>query len=134
MEEVLKFLSENHTFYFATVDDNKPKVRPLGFFMAYEDKLYFGIGKQKQSYQQILENPYVELSTASAKGEWIRISGKVKIDERKEVQEKAFETLPMLKALYNEETGHKLGVFYLEEATAEIADMAGGFKKIPLSS
>jgi len=134
VEEVLKFLSENHTFYFATVDDNKPKVRPLGFFMAYEDKLYFGIGKQKQSYQQILENPYVELSTASAKGEWIRISGKVKIDERKEVQEKAFETLPMLKALYNEETGHKLGVFYLEEATAEIADMAGGFKKIPLSS
>lgn len=134
MEEVLKFLNENHTFYFATVDDNKPKVRPLGFFMAYEDKLYFGIGKQKQSYQQILENPYVELSTASAKGEWIRISGKVKIDERKEVQEKAFETLPMLKALYNEETGHKLGVFYLEEATAEIADMAGGFKKIPLSS
>jgi len=134
VEEVLKFLNENHTFYFATVDDNKPKVRPLGFFMAYEDKLYFGIGKQKQSYQQILENPYVELSTASAKGEWIRISGKVKIDERKEVQEKAFETLPMLKALYNEETGHKLGVFYLEEATAEIADMAGGFKKIPLSS
>lgn len=133
MEEVLKFLNENHTFYFATVDDNKPKVRPLGFFMPYEDKLYFGIGKQKQSYQQILKNPYIELSTASAKGEWIRISGKVKIDERKEVLEKAFETLPMLTTLYSEETGHKLGVFYLEEATAEIADMAGGFKKIPLS-
>ena len=65
--------------------------------MAYEDKLYFGIGKQKQSYQQILANPYIELSPASAKGEWIRISGKVKIDERKEAQEKAFETLPMLK-------------------------------------
>ena len=134
MEEVLKFLNENHTFYFATVDDNKPKVRPLGFFMAYEDKLYFGIGKQKQSYQQILANPYIELSTASAKGEWIRINGKVKIDERKEVLERAFETLPMLKTLYAEETGHTLGIFYLEGATAEIADMAGGFKKISLSS
>ncbi|HBP62841.1 MAG TPA: pyridoxamine 5-phosphate oxidase [Desulfosporosinus sp.] len=133
MEEVLKFLKENRTFYFATVDNNKPKVRPLGFFMAYENKLYFGIGKQKQSYQQILANPYIEISTASAKGEWIRISGKVKIDERKETQEKAFETLPMLKKLYNEETGNTLGIFYLEEATAEIADMAGGFKKITLS-
>ena len=133
MEEVLKFLKENRTFYFATVDNNKPKVRPLGFFMAYEDKLYFGIGKQKQSYQQILANPYIEISTASAKGEWIRISGKVKIDERKEALEKAFETLPMLKKLYNEETGNTLGVFYLEEASAEIADMAGSFKKINLS-
>jgi len=133
VEEVLKFLKENRTFYFATVDNNKPKVRPLGFFMAYEDKLYFGIGKQKQSYQQILANPYIEISTASAKGEWIRISGKVKIDERKEALEKAFETLPMLKKLYNEETGNTLGVFYLEEASAEIADMAGSFKKINLS-
>ena len=133
MEEVLKFLKENRTFYFATVDNNKPKVRPLGFFMAYENKLYFGIGKQKKSYHQILANPYIELSTASAKGEWIRISGKVKIDERKEAQEKAFETLPMLNKLYNEETGNTLGIFYLEEATAEIADMSGGFKKIILS-
>ena len=99
MEEVLKFLKENRTFYFATVDNNKPKVRPLGFFKAYENKLYFGIGKQKQSYQQILANPYIEISTASAKGEWIRISGKVKIDERKETQEKAFRNVAYVKKI-----------------------------------
>lgn len=133
MEEVLKFLTENHTFYFATVDGNKPKVRPLGFFMDYENKLYFGIGKHKQSYQQIQANPYVEISTASPKGEWIRINGKVAFDERKELLEKVFATMPRLKELYNEKTGHTLGLFYLEEATAEIADMTGGFKKISLS-
>jgi uncharacterized pyridoxamine 5'-phosphate oxidase family protein len=41
--------------------------------------------------------------------------------------------MPRLKNMYNEETGNKLGIFYLEEAAAEIADMAGNFKKISLS-
>jgi uncharacterized pyridoxamine 5'-phosphate oxidase family protein len=57
LEEVLQFLTDNKPFYFATIDGNKPKVRPLGFFMNYENKLYFGIGKHKQAYQQILANP-----------------------------------------------------------------------------
>ncbi len=133
MEEVLKFLSENNPFYFATVDGAKPKVRPFGFFMCYENKLYFGAGKHKKSYQQILANPYVEISTTSAKGEWIRINGKAVVDDRENALEKAFETLPRLKEIYNEKTGYKMGLFYLEEATAEIADSTGGFKKITLS-
>lgn len=133
MEEVLKFLSDNPTFYFATVDGDQPKVRPFGFFMGYEDKLYFSIGKHKLSYQQILANPYVEVCTASAKGEWIRINGKVVFDERPATLEKVFETMPRLKKLYNEKTGHTLSVFYLDQATAEIADLNGGFKKMSLS-
>jgi uncharacterized pyridoxamine 5'-phosphate oxidase family protein len=41
--------------------------------------------------------------------------------------------MPRLKDMYNEKTGQMLGLFYLEEATAEIADMTGNFKKISLS-
>jgi uncharacterized pyridoxamine 5'-phosphate oxidase family protein len=40
MNEVLKFLNDNHTFYLATVDGNLPKVRPFGFVMEFEGKLY----------------------------------------------------------------------------------------------
>jgi uncharacterized pyridoxamine 5'-phosphate oxidase family protein len=134
LEEVLKFLSENNPFYFATVDGDKPKVRPFGFFMYYENKLYFGAGKHKESYRQILANPYVEICTASAKGEWLRINGRAVIDNREETLEKAFATLPRLKEIYNEKTGFTLGLFFLEEATAEFADMTGGFKKISLSN
>jgi uncharacterized pyridoxamine 5'-phosphate oxidase family protein len=133
MEEVLNFLTANRTFYFATVDGDKPKVRPLGFFMNFEGKLYFGIGKHKQSYRQIKVNPYVEICTASPEGQWIRINGKVVFDEKPETLEKAFATMPLLKDMYNEKTGQKLGLFYLEEATAELADMTGNFKKIALS-
>lgn len=31
MNEVLKFLTDNPTFYIATVDGDKPRVRPFGF-------------------------------------------------------------------------------------------------------
>ncbi len=132
MEEVLKYLGENSIFYLATVADNKPKVRPIGFFMGYENRLYFGIGKHKQSYQQIIANPYVEICTASAKGDWIRISGTANIDERMSTIEKVFETMPTLRNLYNEKSGLTMAPFYLEEATAEIADLSGNFKKIAL--
>jgi uncharacterized pyridoxamine 5'-phosphate oxidase family protein len=39
------FIKENPTFYFATVDGDKPKVRPFGFFIKFNGKLYFGMGK-----------------------------------------------------------------------------------------
>lgn len=130
MEEVLKFLGDNQVFYFATVDGDKPKVRPFGFFMAYENKLYFGMGKHKQSYRQVAANPYVEISTANAKGEWIRISGKAVFDERPETIAHVFATMPSLNAIYNEENGRVMAPFYLEEAVAEIADFQGNFKKI----
>ncbi|WP_237673053.1 pyridoxamine 5'-phosphate oxidase family protein [Clostridioides difficile] len=51
MEKIMNFLKENSTFYFATVEDSKPRVRPFGFIMDYEGKLYFGIEKYKTSYK-----------------------------------------------------------------------------------
>lgn len=71
----MNFFKENSTFYFATVEDNKPRVRPFGFIMDYEGKLYFGIVKYKTSYKQLLVNPNVEISTTSKVGKWIRIKG-----------------------------------------------------------
>lgn len=132
MEKVLEFLSANKVMYFATEEGNKPKVRPFGFFMEFEGKLYFGIGKHKQAYKQILANENVEVCTSSPQGQWIRISGKVKTDDRDEALKKAFETMPPLKDLYNEQTGAKLGLVYLDGGIAEIADMQGGFEQIVL--
>ncbi|MEN6326760.1 MAG: pyridoxamine 5'-phosphate oxidase family protein [Syntrophomonas sp.] len=133
MEEVLKFLSDNPTFFVATVDGDKPRVRPFGFFMAYENHLYFGVGSHKKACQQMRANPYVEISTASAKGEWIRISGKAVFDERPETISRVMQSMPTLKSIYNEISGLKIAPFYLEQARAEIADFNGNFKEIVLS-
>ena len=36
MQEVLDFLMENKIFYVATIDGDKPKIRPFGFVMEFE--------------------------------------------------------------------------------------------------
>ncbi len=133
MEEVLSFLTENPTFYFATVDGDLPRVRPFGFVMKYEGRLYFSMGHHKEVYKQLLVNPHVEICTTNKDNAWIRLRGKAVFDAREEVAEKVFETMPELKNIYNEKTGFTLAVCYLEDAEAEITDMTGGFKKIALS-
>ncbi|MBC3805309.1 pyridoxamine 5-phosphate oxidase [Acetobacterium fimetarium] len=130
MEEVLSFLQENSPFYLASVDGTTPKVRPLGFCMGVDGKIYFGIGTFKPSYAQLTANAAVEISTTSKTMEWIRLRGTAVFDESAAVTAKAFEVMPNLKAMYNEETGRTLGLFYLKDAVAEIADMKGGFKEI----
>lgn len=132
MEKVIQFLKENPVFYFATVDEGRPKVRPFGFSMLYNGKLYFGIGTHKKTFQQILKVPNVEICTCSKDQEWIRIHGEACIDDSSEAQMKAFETMPLLKQIYNDTTGQKLGMVYLKNAVAEIADMKGNFEEIKL--
>ncbi len=132
MDEVLAFLKENPTFYFATVEGNLPRVRPFGFVMKYEGKLYFTMGDHKKVYKQLLANPNVEICTTNKDDAWIRIRGKAVFDTREEVAKKVFETMPDLEKIYNEETGFKLAACYLKDAEAEIMDTNGGFKKITL--
>lgn len=128
MEKILTFLQETEVFYYATVDGDKPRVRPFGFFMEYEGKLYFGMGKHKQSYAQTLANPNVEIATTNSKGQWLRIRGTAVFDERQEVMDKVLATAPTLKELYNEKTGQTFGNFYIKDGVAEIADMDGNFE------
>jgi uncharacterized pyridoxamine 5'-phosphate oxidase family protein len=130
MDKILSFLKENPTFYFATVEDNKPRVRPFGFVMEWEGRLYFGMGQHKASFQQLLVNPNVEVCTASAKGEWIRIKGTAVLDDSQTALDHAFQTMPFLTDIYNEKTGLKMGLWYLENIDAELADMKGHFEKI----
>lgn len=101
-------------FYFATVEDNQPRVRPFGFTMLFEDKVYFGVGTHKATYKQLLENPYCELCTFKD-GTFMRVRGKAVFDDRPEVQEYMYQEGPFLKKTYNEETGLHHICFYLDE-------------------
>lgn len=132
MERVLNYLKENPVFYFATVEGDEPKVRPFGFYMGYEGKLYFAVGDFKPTYRQLQGNPKFEVSTAAKDYTWIRIKGKAVFDSRSEVLEKVFETTPMLKDMYGKEGGPSLAVFYVEDGEAVIADMKGNQTVITL--
>lgn len=49
IQKIYDYLKECNGFFFASCDGDKPRVRPFGFMMIFEDKLYFGMGTHKES-------------------------------------------------------------------------------------
>lgn len=114
-------LTKAEEFYLATVDGDRPKVRPLGFHLLYEDKIYFGVGTFKEVYKQMQANPNVEI--AAWDGEhFLRYYGTADLSKNDEVVEKAFKLMPEIAEAYKA-NGWEMGVFFLNDATAEIRNM-----------
>ena len=129
-EEIMQFLKDNPTFYLATVDGYLPRVRPLGFAMWYNGHLCLGIGKHKAAYKQLLDNTNLELCACNDRGEWLRIQCSANFDNTPEAQEAAFLQMPQLADIYNEESGLKLGIVYLDHLSAKLFSMSGTVKDI----
>ena len=128
MEEVYEFLKEAKTYYLATVDGNIPRVRPFGTIDLFEDKLYIQTGKSKDVYKQILNNNNVEIC-AFSNGKWIRINGKLKVDDRIEAKRHMLDNYPELRGMYNEEDDNTI-VLYFESFKAVISSFTEAPKTI----
>ncbi len=99
MESVCQFLKNAGTYYLATLDGDQPRVRPFGTAHIFEGKLYIPTGKTKDVAHQLNTNGNAEIS-AMYKGEWIRVSGKLVLDERVEAQESMLDDYPSLRKMY----------------------------------
>ncbi len=123
------FLTEAGTFFLATTDGDQPKLRPLGAHFVFDDKLMFGVGDFKNVYKQLTANPRTEIVACKPDGHWLRYTGKAVFETDPKYAEMAFDAMPDLKGIYNEQTGHKMMMFHLEDATAvDIAVMGDGEK------
>ena len=116
MERVCKFLKDAKTYYLATVDGDKPKVRPFGTAHIFDGKLYIQTGKKKAVSEQIKKNPNVEICAMNGE-DWIRVSGELVEDDCREARVSMLEAYPELKALYDPDDGNTL-VFYFKNAKA----------------
>jgi uncharacterized pyridoxamine 5'-phosphate oxidase family protein len=105
MNNTLEFLKESGTFYLATIEGNQPRVRPFAAVFEYEAKLYIVTDNTKKCFKQMIENPKVEISCMNKKGQWIRVTGEVANDDRREVKEFALEANPFLKSGHNVDDG-----------------------------
>lgn len=121
IEKVDEYLSDAGMFFLATADGDQPKCRPLGLHVLHEDKIYFGVGTFKEVYKQMQENPKVEI-VATRGQDILRYYGVAKFENNPEVLEKAFTILADLKKVY-EENNWKMGLFYIDDATAEFRNM-----------
>ena len=120
MKKALEFLQESGTFYLATTEGDQPRVRPFGAVFEYEGKLYTATNNTKNCFKQMLENPKVEICGMNKKGQWIRVSGEVANDDRREVREAALEAVPSIKSMYNADDGI-FTVLYFTKGTATIS-------------
>ena len=116
MERIVKFLKEAEIYYLATVDKDQPRVRPFGTVNVFEDKLYIQTGKVKDVSKQIHANPKVEIC-AFKDGQWLRVSGTLVEDTRREPKQAMLDAYPSLQGMYSADDDNT-EVFYFKDAVA----------------
>ncbi|MDR0785367.1 MAG: pyridoxamine 5'-phosphate oxidase family protein [Treponema sp.] len=128
MKEVYDFLKKSETYYLATIDGDKPRVRPFGTVNIFENKLYIQTGKVKDVSKQIKANPNIEIC-AMRDGKWIRVSAVAVEDGRIEAKQGMLDAYPSLQTMYKADDGNTQ-VFYLKDATATISSFTDAPKVI----
>jgi len=97
MNNVVEELKKVKVFYVSTIKDNKPRLRPFSSVTEFEGHVYLCTGNFKEFYQQVKENPNIEICAMYDGPFWLRVSGTLVEDNRLEVQE----------AMLNDPTGPK---------------------------
>lgn len=119
MKETLEFLKACGTFFLATSEGSQPHVRPFGAVCEFEGKLYIITSNKKAVYNQMLDNPKVEI-TGINKGQWIRLQGEVELDTRREARVAMIDdNKAALSPMYNADD-NLMVVFRFTHATATI--------------
>lgn len=116
MKRVEQFLKDAGTYYLATVEGDQPRVRPFGPAHIFEGKLYIQTGKKKKVSKQLHLNPKTELC-AFMNNQWLRVSGELIEEDRREARVSMLEAYPPLKKMYDPDDDNT-EVFYFKNATA----------------
>ena len=133
MNSALEFLKANKVFHLATVDGTQARVRPFGFVMKRDDRLYMCTGKAKDVYKQMVKDPKIEISAMGADNTWLRITGSIAFDNSRETKTQAFEEAPMLLQIYRKGADDENYVtFYFTEAKAVLYSFTEAPKELPL--
>ena len=133
MSTAYEFLKANPVFHLATVDGGAARVRPFGFTMVYNNKLYICTNKTKDVFKQMQKNPEIEVSGMGPNGTWLRIRGKVVADDSYEAKSQAFKEGPTLLKIYPKGADDETFVtLYFTEAVATLYSFTAAPQAIPL--
>lgn len=126
MQIVTDFLKKSQVQYLATIGiDGKPKVRPFQFMLEDGGKLYFCTSNEKNVYKEIENQPYVEFCASGENFSWLRLKGKAIFSQDIAIKSKIQDSNPLVKSIYKTPDNPIFEAFYLDEASATIADFSG---------
>lgn len=130
VERVCAFLDQAQVYYLATAEGDQPRVRPFGTALVYEGKLYIQTGKVKPVSKQLAANPRAEVC-AFHQGQWVRVTGKLLNDDRREVKVAMLDKYPNLKRMYDPDDGNTQ-VLYFEDAEATFSSFTAPAETVKL--
>jgi len=116
IEKVYYYLEDAKTYFLATDENGRPRVRPFGTILLDDGKLYIQTGKVKDVSKQIAANPFVEICACMGDS-WLRIQTELVEDDNRDVKVKMLDKMPSLKAMYSADD-ENTQVFYMKDATA----------------
>jgi len=100
MQQYFAFANANKTCFFATVEDDQPRVRGLAFWKADASGFYFQIGGMKEMCLQLQKNPKAEVcfyGKDDGGSRMLRVAGSVEFVNDRALKEQVIAERPFLK-------------------------------------
>ena len=127
MKRVIDILNKTQFGALATIEKDKPRVRPFQFQFAVNNRLYFCSSATKNVVKQIIDNPFIEYTAFDKALNYIRISGKVNFSNDTLIRVKVFRCNPYYKEKFIKPENTDLVIFFIEHGEA----MLGNFDSYP---
>jgi pyridoxamine 5'-phosphate oxidase len=122
-EEIISFMKANPICYLATVEGDRPHVRPMGMYKADERGILIQLSTVKGMYRELLQNPKVELCF-NGSGKMVRVSGVAEFIEDQGLKEEIVKARPFLKPLVDIHGWEVIKVFCVTNPLATVWTMA----------
>ena len=129
--DCIKFANENPICSLATVENDEPRVRILGFWFADETGFYFQTSTIKEIPSQLEKNPNAEVCfyrPGDPLGTMLRIAGKADFITEKAMKEKALNDRPFLRNFGLTVDSPELTIFKLAHGKAHFWSMENNLK------
>lgn len=125
MKEIIDFLNANAMGSLATVKENKPCVRPWGFMLEQDGKLWFCTANNKEVFSQLKKNPAIEFCSTSKEYVTVRISGEVTFSDDLNMKAAIINHCDLVKSIYQTPDNPIFEIFYLAHGKAVMSDFSG---------
>ena len=128
--QALKILGNNRSGYFATIDGDRPRVRPFEFQFEDGGKLWFCTSNKKDVYTQLRTNPSFEFSTTSPEMVTVRVSGEAVFSDDPRIKERIITENKLVGSIYKSADNPVFAVFYIEHGRMIVSDFSGNPPKV----
>lgn len=128
--QALKILENNRSGYFATIDGDKPRVRPFEFQFEDGGKLWFGTNNKKEVFSQLRKNSAFEFTTTSPEMVWVRISGNAVFSDDMRIKERIMAENNLVRSIYKSADNPVFEVFYIDHGHIIVSDFSGNPPKV----